>query len=257
MSNPGYGAMPLPPPANLPSPGLLGGVPGLGDEALEPPSPGDMPAPVMLECTPDVDPAPYANPGPVDMIPETPAHLYAELKEERGAEGPPAAANGPVDPPPVPPLRGDDWEPLKPPAEETKTQGTTLRVGSNPVMAFRIRQLLERVTLAPVKLPLARKSYRGPGGPRLLPYFGRGVSREGVNFCLYCNETFQDVHSLDEHIREAYAYVFRCPLCTKSMLRGSALKHMKRRHPDICDPAKSTLDNTIMMLQHKKRTSNL
>ena len=77
-----------------------------------------------------------------------------------------------------------------------------------------------------------------------------------MNFCLYCNKTFRDAPSLDRHIREAYADVFRCPLCTKGMLRGSAQRHMKKKHSDICDPAKGTLDNTITMLQHKKRTSS-
>ena len=133
-------------------------------------------------------------------------------------------------------------------------------VGHQPLLqhaAFKLRQLLGRLTLALVRPPRARRSYRGPSGPRLLPCYGRGVSRGGVNFCLYCNKTFRDAPSLDRHIREAYADVFRCPLCTKSMLRGSAQRHMKKKHSDVCDPAKGMLDNTIMMLQHKRRTSSL
>ena len=257
VSNPGYGALPLPSPADSPNPGTSECASGPGDGTLPPPSPDGISTPVMLECTPDVDPAPAANPEPVSEIPEAPAHIYAELGEERGANERSATTDAPAAPPPVPPLRDSGGEPPKPPTEKTKTCVTAIRVGSNSVMAFKLRQLLEKITLAPVRPPVARKSYRGPSGPRLLPCYGRGVSREGVNFCLYCNETFQDVPSLDEHIREAYADIFRCPLCTKGMLRGSAQRHMKKKHSDICDPAKGTLDNTITMLQHKKRKSSL
>ena len=202
-------------------------------------------------------PSPAADPTPVNRIPGTPAPIYAELKEERWARRPPASTDVPAAPPPVPPLWDSGWESSEPPTEEAEAHGPNMRVGSNSDMAFKLRQLLGRVNLASVKLPLARKSYGSPNGPRLLPFYGRGVSREGVNFCLYCNHIFPDVPSLDEHIRTAYANVFRCPLCTRDMLRSSARRHMKKKHSDIYEPAKSVLDNTIMMLQHKKRVSSL